>query len=99
MSSKEGAEVSDFVDLKNLVEQMVRSMVRRPDQVVVKAILGERSALIEVRVAPEDAGVLIGKHGRTIRAIRHVAHVIGARRGQRVQVVALNGSGDERRER
>ena len=87
------------VDAKDVVELLVRAVVRYPDQVVIKTLRGERSILIEIRVAPEDTGLLIGKRGATIRAIRHVAHVVGARRGQKVQVVALNGSGDKKRER
>ena len=87
------------IDVKDVVEQIVRALVRYPDQVAIKTLRGEHSVLIEIRVAPEDTGLLIGKHGATIRAIRHVAHVVGVRRGQRVQVVALNGSGDKKRER
>jgi len=78
------------VDVKEIVEQLVRAVVHQVEVATVKALRGERSILIEIQVAPEDTGLLIGKDGSTIRAIRHLAHVIGARRRQRVEVTVLN---------
>lgn len=78
------------LDVKEIVEQLVRAVVHQSDAAAIKALRGERSVLIEVQVAPEDVGLLIGRDGSTIRAIRHLARVIGARRRQRVEVTVLN---------
>ena len=85
------------VDVKDVVEQLVRAIVRYPEEVTVKALRGERSVLIEIQVAKEDAGVVIGREGHTIQAIRHLAHVVGARQGQRTQVVLLDPASQDRR--
>ncbi len=56
--------------MKELVELIARSLVDEPDQVVVTEVEGERITVIELRVAPGDLGKVIGKQGRTARAIR-----------------------------
>ena len=56
--------------MKELVELIAKSLVDEPDQVQVTEIEGEKVTVIEVRVAPGDLGKVIGKQGRTARAIR-----------------------------
>lgn len=56
--------------MKELVELIARSLVDEPDQVRVTEVEGERITVIELRVAPGDLGKVIGKQGRTARAIR-----------------------------
>jgi hypothetical protein len=56
--------------LKELVEFMAKSLVDSPDEVEVKEIEGEQTSVIELRVAKEDLGKVIGKQGRTARAMR-----------------------------
>ncbi len=56
--------------LKELVEFIAKSLVDHPDQVEVKEIGGEQTVVYELRVAKEDLGKIIGKQGRTARAIR-----------------------------
>lgn len=56
--------------MKELVELIARSLVDEPDQVRVTEVEGERITIIELRVAPGDLGKVIGKQGRTARAIR-----------------------------
>jgi len=56
---------------KQLIEFIVRGLVERPEEVVVqKAGPGEQGEVLELRVAPEDRGKVIGKNGRTAHAIR-----------------------------
>ncbi len=56
--------------LKELVEFIAKSLVDHPDQVTVAEIGGEQTVVYELRVAKEDLGKIIGKQGRTARAIR-----------------------------
>ncbi|MBI9112048.1 MULTISPECIES: KH domain-containing protein [Desulfovibrionaceae] len=56
--------------LKDLVEFIAKSLVDNPDDVVVTEIEGEQTSVIELKVAKEDLGKVIGKQGRTARAMR-----------------------------
>jgi uncharacterized protein len=56
--------------LKELVEFMARALVDSPEHVRVSEIEGEQTSVIELRVAKEDLGKVIGKQGRTARAMR-----------------------------
>lgn len=58
--------------LKELVDFMARALVDHPDQVKVSEIEGEQTSVIELRVAKEDLGKVIGKQGRTARAMRTI---------------------------
>ncbi len=56
--------------LKELVEFMARALVDNPEKVSVSEIVGEQTSVLELRVAKEDLGKVIGKQGRTARAMR-----------------------------
>ena len=56
--------------MKELLELIARSLVDRPDEVVVTEVERDRATVLEVRVAPDDLGKVIGKQGRTARSIR-----------------------------
>ncbi|NLI34227.1 MAG: KH domain-containing protein [Deltaproteobacteria bacterium] len=58
--------------LKELIEFMARALVDNPDKVKVSEIEGEQTSVIELRVAKEDLGKVIGKQGRTARAMRTI---------------------------
>lgn len=58
--------------LRELVEQMAKSLVDNPDAIEVKEIEGEQTSVIELKVAKEDLGKVIGKQGRTARAMRTI---------------------------
>lgn len=60
------------LSLKELVEFMAKSLVDYPDQVVVKEIAGEQTTVVELKVAKEDLGKVIGKQGRTARSMRTI---------------------------
>ena len=59
-------------ELRALVEYLARALVDLPNQVNVKGIEGEQTTVIELKVAKEDLGKVIGKQGRTARAIRTI---------------------------
>ena len=56
--------------MKDLVEQIAKALVDQPDKVQVREVQGEQTTVLELRVATEDLGKVIGKQGRTARAIR-----------------------------
>ena len=58
--------------LKELVEFMAKALVDNPDSVNVHEILGEQTSMLELRVAKEDLGKVIGKQGRTAKAMRTI---------------------------
>ena len=58
--------------IKDLIEFIARALVDLPDQVKVSEVQGERTSVIELTVAKEDLGKVIGKQGRTARAIRTI---------------------------
>ena len=59
-------------ELRLLVDYLARALVDLPDQVSVKQIEGEQTTVIELKVAKEDLGKVIGKQGRTARAMRTI---------------------------
>jgi predicted RNA-binding protein YlqC (UPF0109 family) len=59
-------------ELKNLVEVMSRALVDLPDQVDVKEIEGEQTTVLELKVDKTDLGKVIGKQGRTAKALRTI---------------------------
>ncbi len=69
--------------MKSLIEQMAKSLVDRPDEVSVAEVDGERTAVLELRVAPSDIGKVIGKRGNTARAMRTILSAAGNKLGKR----------------
>ena len=58
--------------MKELIEYIAKALVDNPDQVRVAEIEGERTSVIELSVAKEDLGKVIGKQGRTAKAMRTI---------------------------
>lgn len=69
--------------LASLVETMVKALVDEPEQVKVSLREGERTTVVELRVAQVDFGKVIGKQGRTADALRTVLKSAGAKIGRR----------------
>ncbi len=63
--------------LREVVETIAKALVDNPDEVTVKEIEGETTTVLELRVAPPDLGKVIGKQGRTARAIRTLLRAAG----------------------
>jgi predicted RNA-binding protein YlqC (UPF0109 family) len=61
-----------MMQMKDLIEFMAKALVDNPDSVEVREIEGEQSSVIELRVSREDLGKVIGKQGRTARAMRTI---------------------------
>jgi uncharacterized protein len=75
--------------VKALVELVARSLVDHPDDVDVQVVDGPQMSTIEVRVAADDVGKLIGRGGRIIKAIRTLARAAATGSGKRVNVEVL----------
>ncbi len=63
--------------MRQLVEQIAKALVDQPDQVEVREVAGEQTSVLELRVAQEDLGKVIGKQGKTARAIRTILAAAG----------------------
>ncbi len=69
-----------------LVEYIAKSLVDNPDQVSVNEVEGSQSLIIELKVAPDDMGKVIGKQGRIAKAIRTVVKAAATKENKRVIV-------------
>ena len=63
--------------LKEVVETIAKALVDYPEEVAVREIDGEAATVLELRVSPQDLGKVIGKQGRTARAIRTLLRAAG----------------------
>ncbi|WP_270403394.1 KH domain-containing protein [Candidatus Collinsella stercoripullorum] len=75
--------------IADLVEYLVVNIVDDADAVSLEVIDGEASSTIEVNVADDDVAKVIGRHGRTIKAIRTLARALAARLGISVEVEVM----------
>jgi predicted RNA-binding protein YlqC (UPF0109 family) len=75
--------------MKELVIFIARALVDKPDEVEVKLIEGERTTVIELRVAETDLGKVIGRQGRTARAMRIIVNAAAAKLKKRVVLEIL----------
>jgi len=69
--------------MKELVEYIAKSLVDQPDAVKVTEVEGERTSVIELSVAKEDMGRIIGKQGRTATAMRTLLNAAGMKQEKR----------------
>jgi predicted RNA-binding protein YlqC (UPF0109 family) len=76
--------------MQELVEYLARELVDDPDQVQVTAVRTGSVTTYEVRVAPEDLGKVIGKHGRVANALRTLAKVASGRGSERATVEIIS---------
>jgi uncharacterized protein len=72
--------------MEEFVAYLVKNMVDAPEQVDIRSVEGQNGFLIEIRVAPEDVGKVVGRKGNVIRSLRTLAMTIGARLGRRVHL-------------
>ena len=69
--------------MKALVEMMAKALVDNPDNVTVAEVDGEKTTVFELRVAESDLGKVIGKQGKTARAMRTILSASGTKLGKR----------------
>ena len=69
--------------MKALIEAMAKALVDRPEEVKVNEIEGEKTTVYELRVSQSDLGKVIGKQGKTARAMRTILGAAGTKIGKR----------------
>ncbi|WP_425807254.1 KH domain-containing protein [Desulfitobacterium sp. Sab5] len=72
--------------MKELVEVLAKALVDRPDQVTVAQVDSEKTVHLQLTVAPEDMGKVIGKQGKIANAIRTIVKAAAVKDGRRVHV-------------
>jgi predicted RNA-binding protein YlqC (UPF0109 family) len=75
--------------VKELVEYIAKALVDKPNEVNIREVEGEKTTVIELRVDQSDLGKVIGKQGRTARAIRTLLNAAGIKKGKRVVLEIL----------
>lgn len=76
--------------MKEAVEKIVKALVANPDTVEVSEVGDGKNVKIEVRVGEGDVGRLIGREGRTVKAIRSLLFYAGQKQGKRFQLDILD---------
>ena len=69
--------------MKELIEHIAKALVDEPDQVEVTEVEGEQTSVLELKVAKEDIGKVIGKQGRTARSMRIILSAASMKMGKR----------------
>ena len=77
------------VSLKDLVEYLAKALVDEPDEVEVAEIAGEQTVVLELRVAKSDLGKVIGKQGRTVKAMRSILSAASSKLRKRADLEIL----------
>jgi predicted RNA-binding protein YlqC (UPF0109 family) len=72
--------------MEEFIAYLVKNMVNAPDEVDIRAVEGQSGLLIEIRVAADDIGKVVGRKGNVIRSLRTLAMTIGARLGRRIHL-------------
>ena len=76
--------------MKDLVEVIAKSLVDNPNEVYVNEVQGEQDLILELRVAPEDMGKVIGKQGKVAKAIRTVVKAAALNEDKKVVVEIID---------
>jgi predicted RNA-binding protein YlqC (UPF0109 family) len=87
--SDEVEQVGEADDLVEVVAFIAKALVDDPDAVEVQAVEGDRNVIIELTVAPADLGKVIGKDGRTARALRTLLSATSAKQDKRAVLEIL----------
>ena len=76
--------------MKDLLLYIARNLVDDPDAVTVTEVQGDQELTLELRVAPEDMGKVIGRQGRVVKEIRILMKAVAQRQGKKVSVEILD---------
>lgn len=75
--------------MRDMIEYIAKNLVEKPDSVVVNEVAGEKTTIIEVSVDREDIGRIIGKKGRTARALRTILNAAAMKQNKRAALEIL----------
>ena len=81
--------IGEMPSMKDLVENIAKALVDNPDEVQVSVVEGEQTTVVELRVDAQDLGKVIGKQGRTARAMRTLLGAAGTKANKRVLLEIL----------
>ncbi len=84
---------------QKFVEDVVKAIVENPEDVKTERRVDEMGVLIELHVNPEDMGKIIGKEGKTAKAVRTLLRVLGAKSNARINLKIVEPEGSQRPER
>jgi hypothetical protein len=76
--------------MKELAEYMVKSLVDHPEEVKITEVESEKTSILEISVASDDIGKVVGKDGRIIKSLRIILASSAAKKGKRVVVEMLD---------
>ncbi len=76
-------------DMRELIEFLTKALVDQPEDVKIVEVAGEKTTVYELRVGEGDLGKVIGKHGRTIRAIRTILSAAATKQNKRAVLEIL----------
>lgn len=76
--------------MKDFIAYLIKNLVDQPDSVDVQIIDGEQGTVVEIRVSNEDVAKVVGRQGRTIKSLRTIAMIVGARFGRRVRLELIH---------
>lgn len=82
--------MADSSQFEALITYLAKSLVDRPDQVVVRPSPAEGGRIYELQVAPEDVGKVIGRDGRTVNAMRTLLAAAAQRKGEKARLEILD---------
>lgn len=74
------------VDMEEFIAYVIRNLVDSPDEVKIDIFDGSKSSVIEIRVHTDDVAKLVGRQGRTIKALRQISMTVAARLGRKVRL-------------
>ena len=72
------------MEIKDLIQRIAEALVDSPEEVTVTALEGSQATVLELKVAKEDLGKIIGKQGRTAKSIRTLVNAAASRENRRV---------------
>lgn len=75
--------------MRDMIEYIAKNLVEKPDSVVVNEVAGEKTTIIEISVDREDIGRIIGKKGRTARALRTILNAAAMKQNKRAALEIL----------
>jgi uncharacterized protein len=76
--------------MTDLLTQIIKQIVDKPDEVVVNEVQGERSIVLEIKVADDDVGKVIGREGRIINSLRQIIKAAAGKRNKRINIELLS---------
>lgn len=76
--------------MTELLTQIIKQIVDSPEEVVVNEVQGERAIVLEIKVAPDDVGKVIGREGRIINALRQIIKAAAGKRDKRVNIELIS---------